>query len=161
MAFPPNTVPPTIRAYVDGNPVQPTDAFVIDRIGVGTMFVTGLGGFGRDFLISGLGSTIVSGVAGNLYWPSPVTLASVTLTSNETGSIVIDIWKIPRAGLPANSGNTIVASAPPTISSGYQSQDTTLIGWTKAINAGDVTVFNVRSVSSFTEITITLSFAFS
>lgn len=160
MAFPPNTVPPTIRAYNNGSPVQPTDAFVIDRIGVGTMYVTGLGTFGRDFLISGLGSVITSGVAGNLYWPSGITLAGVTLTSNESGSIVIDIWKVPRLSLPAASGSTIVASTPPTISGGYQAQDNILSGWTKTINADDVTVINVRSVSGFTEITLTLTFAF-
>ena len=39
MAFPPNTVPPTIRAYVQALNLQPTDAFIIDRIGTGTMYV--------------------------------------------------------------------------------------------------------------------------
>ena len=33
---------PYIREYENGNPVQPTDAFVIDRIGTGTLYVTGL-----------------------------------------------------------------------------------------------------------------------
>ena len=39
MAFPPNTVPPTIRAYVQALNLQPTDAFIIDRIGTGTRFI--------------------------------------------------------------------------------------------------------------------------
>ncbi len=39
MAFPPNTVPPTIRAYVQAMNVLSTDAFIIDRIGTGTMYV--------------------------------------------------------------------------------------------------------------------------
>ena len=35
---------PYIRGYPNGTPVQPTDAFVINRAGVGTMYVTGLSG---------------------------------------------------------------------------------------------------------------------
>lgn len=124
------------------------------------MWVNGLGGgnFGRDFLINGLGSTISTGIAGALYVPFACTITASTLVAPaQSGSIVIDIWKVTRTAMPAVDGNSIVASAPPTLSRTYQSQDTTLTGWTTLCNADDVLVFNVDSVASLTEVTLTLS----
>ncbi|GAI52053.1 unnamed protein product, partial [marine sediment metagenome] len=73
-----------------------------------------------------------------------------------SGSIVIDIWKDTYANFPPTDADSITASAPPTISTAQKSQDATLIGWTKTINAGDILAFNVDSCATITRVTLAL-----
>ena len=72
-----------------------------------------------------------------------------------TGSIVLDIKKALYTG-SSPSFSSIVASAPPTISSGRYAADTTLTGWTTAINRGEVLQFSVTSASTVKRILATL-----
>jgi hypothetical protein len=113
---------------------------------------------GRDFIIYGAGSVIPTGVVGNIYWPFPIRITGVTLSSNESGSVVIDIWKVLRGALPAVDGNSIVAADPPTIVAAYESQDLALTGWTTAVAADSILVFNVDSAIGFLELTLTLNY---
>jgi hypothetical protein len=78
------------------------------------------------------------------------------VTSGGPGSCVVDVWKAPFSAFPPTSGNSITASAKPTISSGVKYVDSTLTGWTKNINAGDVLAFFLQSVSTFTQVQIVL-----
>lgn len=71
-----------------------------------------------------------------------------------SGSIVLDIQKAQGGASP--SFGSIVASAPPTISSSRYGADTTLTGWTTEIARGDVLRFHVSSVSSIKRILLTL-----
>src|SRR5262249_31149375 len=96
------------------------------------------------FIIDGGGSVITPGVKGDLDIPFPCTINQAVLLADQSGSIVIDIWKAPYASYPPTVANSIVASAPPTISSGIDSKDSTLTGWSKTINAGDILRFNVN-----------------
>lgn len=84
-------------------------------------------------------------------------ITAVTLLGDVSGSIVIDIWKDSYANFPPVVGDSITASAKPTISSALKSQDTTLTGWTTAIAAGDILRFNINSVTSIKQVTLALT----
>jgi hypothetical protein len=109
------------------------------------------------YVIEGGGSPISTGVHGQLYIPFPCVISAVTLLADQTGSISVDIWKTPLATYPPNSGNTICGTDFPTISSAQSSQDTTLTGWTTAINPGDTLMYNVQSVTNIQRVTIVLT----
>lgn len=89
--------------------------------------------------------------------PVPATIRLVkVVTSGGPGNAVIDIWKVPFGSFPPSSGNSITASAKPTLSSAVTYLDTTLTGWTRYIQAGDILAFVVQSVTAFTQIEIVL-----
>lgn len=109
-----------------------------------------------SFVIDGGGSTISTGVKGFLLVPFACTINSVTMLGDQSGSIVVDIWKKAfTTTLPA-VGNTITASALPTITTAITSQDTTLTGWTTAVSANDMIGFNVNSVTTMQRVTVIL-----
>lgn len=84
------------------------------------------------------------------------TLLSVDAGTPISGSIVVDIWKAAYASFPPNSGNTITASARPTISSTNKATNSTLTGWTTSVASSDVFAFNVVSVTSLTKVILVL-----
>jgi len=150
---------PQIRDYPQATSIEATDAFVLDRVGTGTMYVEGLDTAANrvaTYVVDGAGSVLTTGIAGQLYFPFACTILGATLLADQSGSVVVDIWKTPYSGYPPDSGDSIVASAPPTITTAEKSQDTTLAGWTVAIDAGDTLMFNIDSVASITRLTIAL-----
>lgn len=108
------------------------------------------------FLISGGGSTVATGVAGDLTIPFNCTITEWTLLADQTGSVVVDIWKDTYANYPPTVADTITGSAKPTISAGVKGQSSTLTGWTTTITAGDTLRFNVDSASLITRVTLSL-----
>lgn len=108
------------------------------------------------FVIDGGGSTITTGIKGDLEVPFACTITRVTALADQTGSIVVDIWKDTYANYPPVDADSITASAPVTISSTNKAQDATLTGWTTAIPAGDTLRFNVDSVTTIQRVTISL-----
>jgi len=108
------------------------------------------------FIIDGGGSAITTGQKGHLEIPFKCEIERVTLLADQTGSIVIDIWKSTYADFPPISANSICGTAKPTISAAQKSQDATLTDWTKTINAGDILAFNVDSVATITRVTLAL-----
>jgi hypothetical protein len=107
--------------------------------------------------IDGGGSTITTGVKGYVECPYAGTIVSATLVIDQSGAIVIDVWKDTYANFPPTDADSITAAAPPTIAaSGVKSQDTTLTGWTTSVTAGDMFGFNVDSVTAATRATLTL-----
>ena len=113
------------------------------------------------FIIDGGGSVITTGVKGFVEVPFAGTITSVTLLSTDAavtaGSIVVDIYKDSYANYPPVVGDSITASAKPTLSSAAKSRDTTLTGWTTAIAAGDLLGFNVVSAATVTRIALSLT----
>ena len=77
-------------------------------------------------------------------------------TQGGSGSCVIDVWKDTYANFPPTDADSITASAPPTVSAGVKSDDSTLTGWTTAVSRGNVLVFHVDSTSTFTNIVVIL-----
>jgi len=108
------------------------------------------------FVIDGGGAVISTGQKGHLEIPFSGTIQRVTMAADQSGSIVVNIWKDTYANFPPTVGDGICGSAKPTISSAQKSQDSTLSGWTKTISAGDILAFNVDSCSSITRVTISL-----
>ncbi len=108
------------------------------------------------FIIDGGGSAITTGIKGDLVVDFPCTIKSVTMLADQSGSIVVDIWKDTYANFPPIDGDSITSSAVPTISGATKSQDATLTGWTTSIAAGDILRFNVDSVATIERLTITL-----
>lgn len=116
-----------------------------------------------EFVIDGGGSTIATGMKGYLEIPFACTINRWTLLGDQSGSIVVDVFKCDYASFdptttPA-SGNKITASAPPTISTAKKAQSSTLTGWTTAVSAGDILAFNVNSVTTMQRATLSLKFA--
>jgi len=108
------------------------------------------------FVIDGGGSVLTTGVKGDLYIPFACTITAATLLADQSGSVVVNIWKVALASYPSTVTNKITASAPPTLSSADHGQ-TTLTGWTTAIAAGDTLRFNVDSITTITRVTLVLT----
>lgn len=108
------------------------------------------------FIIDGGGSTITTGVKGDIQIPFACTITSVSLLADQSGSIVVDIWKDTYANFPPTVADTITTSAKPTISSATKATDSTLTGWTKNLSANDILRFKVDSVTSVQRVTLTL-----
>jgi len=109
-----------------------------------------------EIIIDGGGSAITTGEKGHIEVPYDCTIQRVTLLADQSGSIVVDIWKGTYADFPPTDVDSITASAPPTISSAQKSQDSTLSGWTTSVAAGDILAFNVDSASTITRVTLSL-----
>lgn len=112
--------------------------------------------FAIPIIIDGGGAAITTGVKGDIEVPFNCTIERVTLLADQSGSIVIDIWKDTYANFAPTVADTITASAKPTLSSAAKSQDATLTGWTKTVTAGDILRFNVDSVSTVQRVLVSL-----
>jgi hypothetical protein len=99
---------------------------------------------------------ISTGIKGWIQVPFACTITKATLLADQTGSIVIDIWKDTYANYPPTDADSITASAVPTISSATKSVDSTLTGWTTSITAGDILMFNVDSCTSIKVVLVSL-----
>jgi len=102
----------------------------------------------------GGGSVIPAGSKSEYVIPYDCTLLSWNLVADQTGSIVIDIWK---ATTYPTVSNTITASAKPTLSGAQLAKAQAVTGWTTSVTAGDVLVFNVDSATTITRATLTMS----
>jgi len=109
------------------------------------------------FAIDGGGSALTTGVKADVYVPYACTITAVTMLADQSGSVVVDIWKAAYASYPPTVANTITAAALPTISAANKSQDSTLTGWTTSISAGDTLRFNINSASTMTRVNLTLT----
>ena len=108
------------------------------------------------FIIDGGGSAITTGEKGHLRIPFKCEIQRATLLADQSGSIVIDIWKDTYVNFPPTIADTIVAAAKPTITTAVKSEDATLTGWTKTINADDILAFNVDSITTIKRVTLIL-----
>ena len=110
-----------------------------------------------NFIIDGGGSEITTGIKGDVRIIGiSGTIDQVSLLADQTGSIVVDIWKDSYTNFPPTDADSITSSSPPTISSGIKDNDSTLSGWTKTISSGDILRFNVDSCTDIERCTITI-----
>lgn len=109
-----------------------------------------------SFIIDGGGSAITTGQKGHLEIPFKCEIQRMTILANQSGSIVVDIWKDTYANFPPTDADSITSATPPTIAAGTKAQDSTLTSWTKAIAAGDILSFNVDSVTDIQRVVISL-----
>lgn len=107
-------------------------------------------------ITDGGGSAVTTGLKGYLEIPFACTITGWTLLADVSGSIVVDIWKDTYANYPPVVGDTITASAKPTITTATKNQSSTLTGWTTSVTAGDILAFNVNSVTTITKFTLSV-----
>lgn len=116
---------------------------------------------GAQFLVTvvlgSIGTALSTGVKGYLAVLHAGTIISVEMLADQSGSVVVDVWKDTYANYPPVNADSITASAPPTISTAVKSLDTTLTGWTTTVTAGDILGFNVDSVTSIQQVTLILT----
>ena len=111
---------------------------------------------GIIFVIDGIGSAITTGEKGHIEIPFNCTITQATLTADQSGSIVVDVWKDTYANFPPTDADNITGTTPPTITTALKSQDSTLTGWNTTIASGDIISFNIDSCTNITRITISL-----
>ena len=110
-----------------------------------------------NFVIDGGGSAITTGVKGDIEIGFDCIIRSCRVLPDQSGSIVVDIWKDTYANYPPTDADTITSSTPPTVTATTKSEDTTLTSWTTTISAGDILRFNVDSVTTIERVTISLT----
>lgn len=135
----------------DGGTGASTAAAAVTNLGLDNTKIATI-----TFIIDGGGVAITTGVKGYLEIPFACTIIGHTTLLDQSGSIVIDIWKDTYANFPPLVADTITASDKPTISGATKAQDLAPTGWTTAIAAGDILAFNVDSITTATRCTISL-----
>lgn len=110
---------------------------------------------GMTYRIDGSGAAITTGIKGHVEVPFACTLTQASLYADQSGSIVIDIWKY-AGGASYNPpthpavADTITSATPLTITTAKYVVDSTMTGWTKAFSKGDQLYFNVNSCTTIT-----------
>jgi len=158
---------------VEGVPELPASQITSERFGMPRM-PDGTGGYvltarGADvdpeyeadvisitFIIDGGGSAITTEQKGHLEIPFACTITGWTILADQSGSIVVDVWKDTYANFPPTVADTITGTEKPTLASAQKNQDLTLTTWTTAVAAGDILAFNVNSVATVTRITLSI-----
>lgn len=147
-----------LPAPVSGeSPLRLTDYSTLS--GGGTIYVNN--NIGVLFIMSGGGAQLSTGLQGSITVPFNALITSVSMIADQTGSVVMDIWKTPYSSYnpPTHPavGDSICAAALPTLSSATKYTDSTLTGWTTTIAANDVLAFNINSVTNITRLEICLT----
>lgn len=110
-----------------------------------------------NVVIDGAGSTITTGIKLDTVVPFDCVVTGWWALADQTGSIVIDIWKDSYANFPPTNVDTITGTEKPTISGAIKGQDTSLSTWTTSLSKGDILRFNVDSVTSIQRLALYLS----
>jgi len=122
----------------------------------GATGAAGPSGAAFGIAIDGGGVEITTGVKNDIVIPYAMTITGWYMTADQTGSIVIDVWKDTFANYPPTVANTITGTEKPTITASNKGQDLGLTTWTTLVSAGDVLRFNVESVSNIQRVTLVL-----
>jgi len=106
------------------------------------------------FDIDGGGSVITIGAKSWVRVPYNMIITGWEITADQSGSIVVDVWKSTYDNFPPTVADTIAGSEKPTLSNQQKNQDTSLTTWTTTVNAGDYVRINVDSVSTVTKVAV-------
>jgi len=109
-----------------------------------------------NFIIDGGGSAITTGVKGFVEIPFSMRITGWTVLGDQSGSIVVDVWKDVFANFPPTVADTIAGSEKPTLASADSNQDLALTTWTVGVDVGDIIGFNVDSVTTVTKVTVAI-----
>ncbi len=112
------------------------------------------GSFGLT--IDGAGSTILTGQKGYLSIPYNCIIKNITLLSDISGSLSLDIWNDSYGNYPPTVADSIVGGTYPAISSGIKYTDSVLAGWSTSVTGSNVLGFNVVACSGITRLNATL-----
>ena len=101
------------------------------------------------FIIDGGGSEITTGAKAWVRATHSFTITGMEITADQSGSIVVDIWKDAYDNFPPTNDDSICDSGTcPTLSSAQKGQDNTLTNWTTSILKDDYVRANVDSVTT-------------
>lgn len=109
-----------------------------------------------NFIIDGGGSAITTGEKGHIEIPFGMVITGWTILADQSGSIVVDVWKDTYALFPPTVADTIAGTEKPTLASVQKNQDLTLTTWTTTVAAGDILAFNVDSITTVTRVTVAI-----
>jgi hypothetical protein len=104
--------------------------------------------------VDGGGTTITTGSLGFRPIAHNYQITSWQIICDQNGSIQFDIGTCTFANYPTTS--SIVASAPPLVSSAISGQSSTLTGWTTTLAAGGFVQFSITSATTVTKATLVL-----
>ena len=114
------------------------------------------GNCGFSFVIDGGGQAITTGFKGYVEVPFGMWITRWAIFADQSGSAVVDVLKSSGyAGFPTVP--SIAGSAKPTLSSAQKNENTTLAGWTRQINGGDIVGFTVNSAATAQIVTVAIS----
>jgi hypothetical protein len=115
--------------------------------------------FGFSTYIGFSNAVLSLGIQGYTEIPFNCVIYKWVLLSAITGSVVVDIWKVPYISFPPTSLNSITGSAKPTLLNAYKSygSGTLLVGWNKTLLKGDILGFSVISVSLVKRVTLSIT----
>ena len=86
-----------------------------------------------------------------------MTIDRATVLLDQSGSIVVDIWKDTYINYPPVDADSITSATPPTVTTATKSEDTTLTSWTTSVTAGDIIGFSVDSATTATRAHVIVS----
>jgi hypothetical protein len=104
--------------------------------------------------VDGGGTTVTTGLLGYRPIDHNYTITGWQIICDQSGSIQFDIGNCTFANYPTTS--SIVASAPPLVSSAISGQSGTLTGWTTTLAAGGFVQFSITSATTVTKATLVL-----
>ena len=109
-----------------------------------------------NFIIDGGGSAITTGIKGFIEIPFAMTIEGWTILGDQSGSIVVDVWKDTYALFPPTVADTIAGTEKPTLATAQKNQDLSLTTWTTSVAAGDIIAFNVDSITTVQRVTVAI-----
>jgi hypothetical protein len=119
----------------------------------------GSGGGGQSIGASfdGMGSIVLVDTIVYFRAKSAMTITGWSIVAEGTSpTCTLDIWKIATGTALPTVSDTIVASAPPELTTGNAIKSTTLTGWTTSISADDILAVKVTANTTSTKISLTL-----
>jgi hypothetical protein len=108
-----------------------------------------------NFIIGG-GSVISVDEKGHIEVPFAMTITGWTVLADQSGSIVVDVWKDTYASFPPTNAGSITGTEKPTLSSAQKNQDLSLTSWTTSVAAGDILDFEVESATTVQRVVVAL-----
>jgi hypothetical protein len=114
----------------------------------------GVATFDLMVVIDGGGAAITTGVKCDFHADFAFTITGWTVLLDQSGSIVVDVWKDTYANYPPTGADTIAGTEKPTVAAATKGQDATLTSFSGAVAAGDTLRFNVDSATTAQRATI-------
>lgn len=106
-----------------------------------------------EYVIDGGTVAIAAGTYADIEVPYKCDLTTVRVVTDQTGCLILDVWKTAYSALPPASASSICSACKPTLTAASGYEDTALTNWTTAIAAGDWLRIRVVSCTSITKAT--------
>jgi len=159
---------PSLRLTEIAEPATPAAnelaLYAKDKSAVSALFFKGDDGIEHElsgeaaieFIIDGGGTAITTGEKGHIEVPFNCIVNGWTAVADQSGSIVVDVWKDTYANFPPTVDDTIAGTEKPTLSTAQKNQDLSLTTWATALTKGDIIAFNVDSIDTCTRVVVSL-----